>query len=169
MSISSLKKVVVHLRGADVGVGGFLPPDALGTDPVTLLTATGQTLSAPLNELVAIYFVSGFEAERAWPQLNGARSGPRLPGLWVRVRGAGQRWEGILASSLLSLDQGLWLTPLRAGSNCQRLYVPRHAIEHIEAVEVVRPARRRRSQPHPPAAQITLFDEVQPEGVPEVE
>lgn len=150
MQPSALKKVVLQCRGQsrggeinlERGLQGFLAPAELEAGPLHLLTPSGQEAEIARADLLAVYFVHAF-AGQGLPSLRGARAGARLPGLWVRVRGKGARWEGILASDLLDLERGIWLTPLRGGSNCQRVFIPRAAVEKLEAVEVVRPARRR--------------------------
>jgi len=169
---------VVRVRGSgsNTEVAGFLAASALtpaalpaaasatAIDPrLHLLTDAGQSLEIAMDQVLAVFFVSAFESARtlagSW---TGPRSGARLPGLWVRVRGREHtRWDGILASDLLDLAQGVWLTPLHAAANVQRVFIPRGAVEHIEPVEVVRPGRSRRAPP----TQFQLFGEVADERI----
>lgn len=152
--------MVVRFRrsGPSREVAGFLAPSALAEPQLQLLTETGQSLQIAQDEVLAVFFVSAFAAVRALTaSWTGARSGARLPGLWVRVRSREHtRWDGILASDLLDVSAGIWLTPLHAAANVQRVFIPRGAVEKIEPIEVVRPGRRRRVTP----AQFQLFGEV---------
>ena len=169
---------MVRVRGSGSGaeVAGFLAPAALAPAALAagasaagarlhLLTDAGQTLEIALEEVLAVFFVSAFEPARtlagSW---TGPRSGARLPGLWVRVRGSEHtHWDGILASDLLDLAEGVWLTPLHATANVQRVFIPRPAVENIKPIEVVRPGRLRRVPP----TQFQLFGEVADERVKE--
>lgn len=130
MNPSTHKKVVVRrLSGPATPIlAGFIAASELADPgPVHLLTAEGQAVELGLDQVQAVFFVPDFdrlEAIRAggYP----GRSGPRLPGLWVRVRSRDhQSLEGILATDLLELGAGLWLSPLYRDSPWQRVFMPR--------------------------------------------
>lgn len=163
MNPSTRKRVVVRNRQGGY-VCGFLESDPAAAGPLALLTPEGQALELEAGQVQAVAFVADWERAAAAQNVgNTGHLGPRLPGLWVRVQCRGKHWEGILASSMLELGQGAWLSPLYPDSPWQRLFIPRLAIEQITAVEVVR-APRRRGARRPSSGQIGLFDSGGEEG-----
>ncbi len=141
-------------------VAGYVDADRLpwesGGEQVELLLPGGQARPLAADGVQAIYFVDDFArlAELGVLATPG-RAAARLPGVWVRVRCRGlAALDGILANDLLQLGRGIELTPLRADSPWQRVYIPIGAVEGLSVVEVVRPPRRRRT---PAAGQIDLF------------
>ena len=168
MNPSTHKKVLVRHPASGGGgndtTAGYLEPSKLNRDEgLTLMTPGGQAVTIAREHVQAVFFVPGWEGIE---HLSGAacwgRSGTRLPGLWVRVRCRGRfHVEGILASELLDLAAGVWLSPLYAESACQRVFIPAGAAERVEAVEMVKPVRRRQSaagREARTAQQIGLFD-----------
>lgn len=156
--LSTHKKVVVRHRSLGL-IAGYIDADRLpwlsGGHDLELLRPEGQAHPLAASEVQAIYFVDDFArmAELRTLTMPG-RAAARLPGLWVRIRWRGQPpLEGILVTELLQLGKGIELTPLRADSAWQRVYVPLAAIETLIPVEVVRTPRRR----SPVAGQIDLF------------
>ncbi|MGH9484011.1 MAG: hypothetical protein ACRD1F_03050, partial [Terriglobales bacterium] len=119
-----------------------------------LLRPEGQRVEVDQEQILAGYFVDEFvrdeELMRAAP-----RGAVALPGIRMRCRTLDhQTREGLLASDLLGLHEGLELTAPYAECRWQRLYVPRRALEYLAVVGVVRAARQRRQAPQ---AQISLF------------
>ncbi len=141
-------------------IPGYADPGRLpwmaGGAVLEMLRPEGQAQTLAADEVQAVYFVDDFAtvSELRTLALPG-RAAARLPGLWVRVRWHGlPPLEGILATGLLQLHRGIELTPLRAGSAWQRVYIPTAMVEELTVVEVVRSPRRLR---RPPAGQIDLF------------
>jgi hypothetical protein len=70
---------------------------------------------------------------------------PRTEGLWVRMRlKDGEVLEGLAQFNRMLLDSlsdsmGFFVTPPDIRGNTQRLFVPRTAIEWIEAVGLIQP------------------------------
>lgn len=164
---SSLKRAVVRLRAPAAPVqAGLLRPEGLETaGDIELLTPAGQALRIEREAVLAIFFVTGFEQAEALAQGSYAgRGGGRLPGVLVRLR-CRDRYsvEGILASDLLEIETGVWLTPVHADAPWQRMLVPRSALEAVQVVEVIRPVRQRRPRARRTPAvedQIGLFGEL---------
>ncbi|HUX67090.1 MAG TPA: hypothetical protein VMV31_06350 [Terriglobales bacterium] len=158
MNPTTHKKVVVRHRPLGL-LPGFLDPLQLESSARwELITPEGQALVLSPEQVLTVYFVSDLEQleELRLPAASG-RGGAKLAGLWVRVRCLDRHsLEGILASDLLQLQAGVWLTPLWPGSPWHRAFLPRPGVEQVTALEVVRPPRRRRS---PATQQIGLFGE----------
>jgi hypothetical protein len=89
---------------------------------------------------------------------------PRTEGLWVRMRlNDGEVVEGLAQFNRTLLDSlsdsmGIFVTPPDTRGNTHRLFVPRSAIEWIEAVGLIQPmatkAAKVAKEPQP-----TLFEE----------
>ncbi|MGH9482447.1 MAG: DUF6982 domain-containing protein [Terriglobales bacterium] len=172
MNPSTHKKVAVRHQQLGL-VAGIVDPAQLGRpgvpQPFELLTPEGQATLLDPRQVQAVYFISDFDRAQALRGLPAAGHGSaaRLPGLWVRVR-CRDRYsvEGIVASELLDLEAGLWLSPLVPDSPWQRVYLPRSAMEQIVPMELVRRPRRRRASAQP-SPQFGLFTEdASPETAP---
>ncbi|HWG36465.1 MAG TPA: hypothetical protein VN690_01990 [Terriglobales bacterium] len=168
MPYSTHKKVVVRHRHLGL-LAGFFSPEQLESGDLTkieLARPTGESLSLPVAECVCIYFVARFSDEaalRAPRPLH--RGSARQPGVWLRLRLADRSVaEGVLASDLLLLERGIWLSPLGLDSAWQRIFVFRAALEHLAVIEVVRPPRRRRTPALLNNAQPQLFGAEAAEG-----
>lgn len=158
MNPTTHKKVVVRHRPLGL-VAGFVDPLQLEAAlRWELITPSGQALVISPEQVLTVYFVSEFEQlEGLRLPVASGRGGARLAGVWVRIRCQDRHsLEGILASDLLALPSGVWLSPLWPDSPWQRAYLPRPAMEQITVIEVVRPPRRRRPLP---SEQIGLFGE----------
>ncbi|MGH9520748.1 MAG: DUF6982 domain-containing protein [Terriglobales bacterium] len=166
MNTSNRKKALVRAPGSGPLQPGFVNVASLEapTERLELLTPEGQRLELDWRQVQAVYLVSEFEAGREAPPA----SGPRHPGVWVRVRGKDRStMDGILASDLLEIEGGLWLLPLQDGGFFQRAYIPRGAVAGLSVLEVIKPARRRGGRttrrPGGEQSQISLFSESAPE------
>lgn len=71
---------------------------------------------------------------------------PRAAGLWLRMTLIdGEELEGLAANDRSLIDgPGLLLTPPDTRSNTQRVYIPRLAIQTLEAVSLIGAGARRR-------------------------
>jgi hypothetical protein len=89
---------------------------------------------------------------------------PRTTGLWLRLTlNDGEELEGLAANDRSLIDgAGLLLTPPDTRSNTQRIYVPRQAIQKLEAVALIGAATRRPAAAG--GAQAELFGEEQQGG-----
>ena len=70
---------------------------------------------------------------------------PRTAGLWLRMTLTdGEELEGLAANDRSLVEgAGLMLTPPDTRSNTQRIYVPRQAIQSLEAIGLIGAGRRR--------------------------
>ena len=70
---------------------------------------------------------------------------PRTAGIWLRMTlNDGEELEGLAANDRSLVEGvGLMLTPPDTRSNTQRIYVPRQAIQSLEAVSLIGAGRRR--------------------------
>jgi hypothetical protein len=91
---------------------------------------------------------------------------PRTAGLWLRLTlKDGEELEGLAANDRSLIEgAGLLLTPPDTRSNTQRIYVPRQAIEKLEAVALIGAAQRR--APGRPSEQAELFSGEQEGNLP---
>jgi hypothetical protein len=167
LTSATLKKAALRLHPAR-WVCGFLDPARLrGNDRLECLLPDGQTETIKRGELQAVYFVSDFAqlAELTSPPRRGVIP---LPGLRVRVRTRGGSWlEGILATELLHVHEGVDLTPPHTDSPWQHVFVPSAALLQLLPVEVVRTPRRRRPTT-PDLGQFPLFHSGSPKPDQEV-
>ncbi len=115
-----------------------------------LLDMSGKVLSIELAEVKMMCFVREFlpgdDPERLIRHTFTAR--PRTPGLWLRMRlRDGDEIEGLASNDSSLLDpEGIQFAPPDLRSNTQRIFVPRAALQSLEIVAVVRPARHRRTE-----------------------
>jgi hypothetical protein len=72
---------------------------------------------------------------------------PRTPGLWLRMTLTdGDELEGLAANDRSLIDgPGLLITPPDTRSNTQRIYIPRSAIQTLQAVSLIGLASRKRT------------------------
>ena len=122
---------------------------------VDLLDLSGKLLPLPLGEVKHIAYVRDFNTSDAVnPERLMRRSflaRPRTEGLWVRLtfRG-GDVLEGMASTDLsllegMEADAGLQVTPPDTRSNTQRLYVPRSALSGFQCLAVVTAPSRRKA------------------------
>ena len=155
---STHKKVIVNFSDR-TALQGYLNPLRLPSDPLDLLTTTGEHREIPLKEIRAVYFVRDF-TEDYEPERKAFLSRPKLDGLWVRLKFRdGETLEGVVPNDLLALlDSGLQITPPDLNGAAVRIFVPRSALSEVSVLGVVGVARRKPA-PAPLAAQPKLFSE----------
>jgi len=119
----------------------------------------GVVALVPYEEVKMLSFVREFE-EEAGEEKRFFASRPKQEGLWIRMRFRdGDFQEAVLSNDLLRTPvEGFYVIPPDAGSNSQRLFVPRAALTDLKVLGVVgATARKRRTEP-PPREQISLFE-----------
>jgi hypothetical protein len=165
---SGQKKVIIR-RFDDQLHWGYLPQEiVLLHGYVELIDPSAHVTPILLTEIKWIAYVRDFNlADRTVPErLDRKRfaARPRTEGLWVRMRLTdGDVLEGLLQVNRTLLDvladsAGIFVTPPDTRGNTQRLFVPRSAIEWIEAAGLIQPAAKvaktAKEEPQP-----TLFEE----------
>jgi hypothetical protein len=156
---STHKKVVVVLADKKP-LRGYLNPSRLGhSEPIDLLTPSGEHEQIPLAKIRSIYFVRDFSDDFE-PERKAFLSRPKLDGLWVRLRYAdNETLEGVVPNDLLSLlDNGFQITPPDLNSTTDRIFIPRSALAEVTVLGVVGIARRKPAAATT-AAQPRLFTE----------
>jgi hypothetical protein len=156
---STHKKVVVVLADKKP-LRGYLNPSRLGhSEPIDLLTPSGEHEQIPLAKIRSIYFVRDFSGDFE-PERRAFLSRPKLDGLWVRLRYAdNETLEGVVPNDLLSLlDNGFQITPPDLNSTTDRIFIPRSALAEVTVLGVVGIARRKPAAAAI-AAQPRLFTE----------
>jgi hypothetical protein len=168
---SGQKKVILR-RFDDQLHWGYLPQDiALLHGYVEVIDPAARVTPILLSEVKWIAYVRDFNLnDRLTPEGIDRRrftSRPRSEGLWVRLRFTdGDGLDGLLqlnATLLDSLTQslGMFLTPPDTRGNTQRLFVPRTAIEAMEAVALVQTSASKAARSQKPVPQPSLFGETE--------
>ena len=163
---SGQKKVIIR-RFNDQIHWGYLPQEvALLHGYVELIDPAAHVTPILLTEIKWIAYVRDFNLtdkhmpERLDRKKFAAR--PRTEGLWVRMRLTdGDALEGLVQFNRALLDaladsMGIFVTPPDTRGNTQRLFVPRSAIESIEALGLIQPMAPRAPKPAK-EPQPTLF------------
>jgi hypothetical protein len=143
-----------------VGVGTYLLEKEL-----EFITPGGNLQRVPFAEVKALCFFSEIGPADLFTGHNLFERRPKVPGLWTRFTFKdGDRLDGILSHNLLEWPAaGYLITPPRAGSNRQRVLIPRPAVIGTELRGVVgRSAVAARQpgkiEPEEAQAQLRMFD-----------
>lgn len=169
---SGQKKVIVR-RFNDQLHWGYLPQEiTLLHGYVELIDPAARVTPLLLTEIKWIAYVRDFNlADQHVPERLDRRrfaARPRTEGLWLRLRFSdGDLLEGLAQVNRSLLDslsdsQGIFITPPDTRGNTQRLFIPRSAIESLEALGIIMPSTPKPGRPHKPEPEPTLFD--QPSG-----
>lgn len=165
---SGRKKVIIR-RFNDQLYWGYLPQEvALLHGYVELIDPAAHVTPILLTEIKWIAYVRDFNlADKTVPERLDRKkfaARPRTEGVWVRMRLTDGDWlEGLVQFNRTLLDSladsmGIFVTPPDTRGNTQRLFVPRSAVEAIEAVGLIQPmaakAAKVAKEPQP-----TLFEE----------
>jgi hypothetical protein len=134
----------------------------LQEEGVEFITLDGNLQKAAYKHCKAVCFtVEGARAD-LFSEHKEFETRPKTPGLWVRfIFRDEDRLDGILPHNLLHWPEtGYWITPPRATSTRQRVYIPRAALIHTEVRGVIgRPSAvdaKPKLQPGP--SQLSIFD-----------
>ena len=172
---SGQKKVIIR-RFNDQLHWGYLPQQVvLLHGYVELIDPAAHVTPILLTEIKWIAYVRDFNlADKHVPErLDRKRfaARPRTEGVWVRMRLTdGETLEGLLQFNRTLLDSlsdstGIFVTPPDTRGNTQRLFVPRSAIESIEAVGLIQPMTPKAPKPAKEEPQPSLFgDEPEPQA-----
>ena len=164
---SGRKKVIIR-RFNDQLHWGYLPQEvALLHGYVELIDPSAHVTPILLTEIKWIAYVRGFNlADRHVPERLDRKkfqARPRTEGVWVRMRLTdGDVLEGLVQFNRTLMDSlsdsmGIFMTPPDTRGNTQRLFVPRSAMEWIEAVGLIQPMAKAVKVAKEP--QPTLFEE----------
>jgi hypothetical protein len=164
---SGQKKVIIR-RFNDQLHWGYLPQEVvLLHGYVELIDPSAHVTPILLTEIKWIAYVRDFNvADKTVPErLDRKRfpARPRTEGVWVRMRLTdGETLEGLVQFNMTLLDSlsdsmGFFMTPPDTRGNTQRLFVPRSAIEWIEAVGLIQPMTPRAPKVAKEEPQPTLF------------
>jgi hypothetical protein len=157
---STNKKIVIR-RFDRESLPGFVNPQSyLQAGGVEILTASGNLLLVPYLEVKALYFVRDFESNEPMAEGRLFLNRPKANGVWIRMTFRdGEVMDGLMPNNLLQLDpSGFTFIPPGAGSNSQKVFVPRAALAELQIVGVVgSPLHVRKSKPKP-QEQIELFE-----------
>jgi hypothetical protein len=138
--VSSTAKRVVAYRFDRQPLEGFVNPATfLLAGAAELLTVSGTVQSIPYSELKAICFVAEAGRFDLFNSHTVFERRPRLSGLWTRFTlKDGDQLDGVLSHNLVDWPaQGYLLTPPRASSLRQRVFIPREALSKTELRGVI--------------------------------
>ncbi len=143
-----------------VSVGAYFSAQSL-----EFITPDGLLQQAPFTEIKALCFFSESGPADLFTAHNLFERRPKVPGLWTRFTFLdGDQLDGILSHNLLEWpNTGFVITPPRASSNRQRVFIPRPAVVATELMGVVgRSAIARKQMLREKAAdaqaQLKMFD-----------
>jgi hypothetical protein len=156
--MASLRKPVIVRKFSRDWCAGYAGA-AFGHDAeeLEILDLTGKVLRIPWDQVKWVCYVRDFPAQSS-DQANPERLlhkrfsiRPRTAGLWLRMTLTdGEELEGLAANDLSLVNgAGLLLTPPDTRSNTQRIYVPRQAIQSLEAVALIGVSGPRRAASQP--------------------
>jgi hypothetical protein len=165
---SARKPVIVRKFSRDWCAGYAAAGFGRDAPELEILDLTGKVLRIGWEQVKWVCYVRDFPAPgSASDQANPERLlrkcfaiRPRTAGLWLRMTLTdGEELEGLAANDRSLVDgAGLLLTPPDTRSNTQRIYVPRQAIQSLEALSLIgAPTRKRTATASPAAEQPELF------------
>jgi hypothetical protein len=150
--MASARKPVIVRKFTRDWFAGYVGADFGQRDPeLELLDLNGKVVRLGWEHVKWVCYVRDFSAgpadlanpERLLRKRFALR--PRTAGLWLRLTLAdGDELEGLAANDRSLVDgAGLLLTPPDTRSNTQRIYVPRQAIQSMQALSLIgAPARK---------------------------
>ncbi|MDX2180249.1 MAG: hypothetical protein SFV18_11710 [Bryobacteraceae bacterium] len=156
---STSKKVLVLRFDREPLPGYVTPPASFLDSGIELLTAGGNLILIPYQEVKAVCFVRTWDEPHGLAGKRTFASRPKSEGLWVRFafRDA-DSLEGLMANRLAEIDgRGLWASPPDATGNTQRIFVPRGALIECAVLGVVGGQNRGRKSA-PSENQMKMFD-----------
>ena len=157
---STNKKIVIR-RFDRESLPGFVNPQTyLQPGGIEVLTSSGSLLVIPYEDVKALYFVRDFDGGEPSVDNRLFQNRPKMNGVWIRMRFRdGEIMDGLMPNNLLQLEpQGFTFIPPNAGSNNQKVFVPRAALADLQVVGVVgSPLRPHKAKPKSDQ-QIGLFD-----------
>ncbi|MBI3207982.1 MAG: hypothetical protein HYZ37_03655 [Candidatus Solibacter usitatus] len=158
---STTKKALIQRFDRDNLYGWLNISTYVTATGIEILTQAGAHIVVPYEEIKLVCFVREFEAQDPGER-RVFTSRPKTPGLWVRFRFKdNDLMEGLLPNDLLGQEAyGFSFTPPDAGSNTQRVFVPKAALESLQVLAVMgsQPRRPQRQTKPVPKEQISLFD-----------
>ncbi len=172
MAVSSTNKKVVVIRFDREPLTGVVNPGTFADPgPVEILSASGNLLRAPLEDIKAICFIrdapanprGGPAEEEAWEPHRVFAVRPKGGGLWLRFRFRDQdTLDGVVPNNLLALEpQGFTVVPPDPSFLNQRIFVPKLALLEAQVMGVIgSPLRHPAAKKHKTAspAQIEMFE-----------
>jgi hypothetical protein len=136
----------------------------LVNEDLEFITPDGTLHRLPLPEVKAMCFFSESGPADLFTAHPLFERRPKVPGLWTRFTFRdGDQLDGILSHNLLEWPAaGYLITPPRAGSSRQRVFIPRFALIGTELRGVVGrsavAARQPKAEPQEARAQLKMFD-----------
>jgi hypothetical protein len=106
---------------------------------VEVLTTNGNLIGVSYGELKAFCYISENAEPHLFDEYTSFERRPKSPGLWARfVFRDSSKLEGLLSRNLVDWPQhGYFVTPPHAGTNRQRVFIPRLALSETEMLGVV--------------------------------
>lgn len=132
---------------------------------VEFITPEGLLHQLPFSDVKALCFFSESGAADLFSSHPFFERRPKVPGLWTRFMFRdGDQLDGILSHNLIEWpESGYLITPPRAGSTRQRVFIPRAAVIGTELRGVVGRSsvamrQPRKAEPEAARAQLKMFD-----------
>ncbi len=164
MAASTSKRIFIYRFDRQPLEGVVNPSACFLPAQVELITANGTLMGVSYSELKALCFVS----DHAQPDLFAAHTlferRPKASGLWTRFTFRdGSLLDGILPHNLLEWpEHGFLATPPHAGTQRQRVFIPRQALIQTElkgvmGVSGMAPEGKHKAQ-RPAERQLPMFE-----------
>jgi len=137
LAFITAKRVFLY-RFDRLPVEGFAS-GSLSGGPLEVITQGGSLQPLAPSEVKALCFISEAGKADLFTADPLFQRRPKLPGLWTRFTFRdGEKLDGILPHNLLDWpEEGYLLTPPKASSTRQRVFVPRSALLDAECLGVV--------------------------------
>jgi hypothetical protein len=144
---------------------GYVHPNTyLQPTEIEILTANGNLQSTAYTEIKAVCFASEQGRTDLFTEQNFFERRPKAAGLWARFTFRdNDQLDGILSHNLLEWPEaGYFITPPKAGSTRQRVFIPRAALVRTELLGVVGASVATRARARRPgdedSPQLKMFD-----------
>ena len=163
MASSTAKRVLVYRFDRQPVEAIVSPSDYLRDSYLEIITAGGSFQKIAYSEVKAVCFAREPERADLFTEENVFERRPKLAGLWTRFAFRdGSVLEGVLSHNLLDWPaQGYVITPPRAGSSRQLVFIPKQALVETQLRGVVGlpPAQKRRGEKdRRDEAQLSMFE-----------
>ena len=153
------KKVIVRKMDRDT-VQGYVGAAFIADGKLELMNTAGNVVAIALHDVKGVYFVRDFADSESLSRKT-FTSRPRVEGLWVRLRFRDNEViEGMMPNDLLHEgNEGFSIIPPEAGSNTQRIFVPRSALAEMTVLGVIgeKKSGRRGARPED-TRQVPMFN-----------
>jgi hypothetical protein len=163
LAASTAKRVFIYRFDRQPLEGIVNPGTCFQEKHVEVISPNGNLIGVTYGELKALCYVSDNAEADLFDVHAFFDRRPKAPGLWTRFTFRdGARLDGVLSHNLLEWpEQGYFVTPPHAGTQRQRVFIPRLALTNTELRGVVGTSAAKvggRRQAEPVDRQLPMFE-----------